>query len=182
MEKYDRKKLTQEKLKELLHYDPDTGIFTWKVSRSNVRAGDVAGCMSPRGYWKIKLFNTSWFAHRLAWLYMEGYMPEQCVDHIDRDPGNNKWDNLREASFLCNTRNQNVNKSNKTGVSGVCFHKAVQKWYAEIPIRQKRYYLGVYKKFEDAVMARYKAEVEWGFLDCNSRSSAFLYLKEHNLL
>ena len=90
-------KLTQERLKELMYYDPETGIFTWKVKRArNASAANIAGTKDKDGYIIIHIDKKAHKSHRLAWLYMEGYLPYGIdIDHKDQDKQNNKWDNLR---------------------------------------------------------------------------------------
>ena len=85
-----RNQLTQERLKELLHYDPETGYFTWKISPNNaVKVGSVAGT-SMNNYIRIIIDHKAYLAHRLAFLYMEGYFPEHEVDHINRIRDDNR--------------------------------------------------------------------------------------------
>jgi hypothetical protein len=115
--------ITYERVHELLDYDPKTGIFTWKVGRGGRRFGRVAGNKRSDGYIKIQIDGRSYLAHRLAWLYIYGYLPEHDVDQIDRDPSNNRIDNLREVSRTCNLRNCGNHSSNTSGVKGVSFHK-----------------------------------------------------------
>ena len=90
-------KLTQKKVKQYLNYDPLTGEFTWIVHRRCLKAGSVAGCLY-RGYTSIRISGKQYYAHRLAWLYVYGYFPEHQIDHIDRNPSNNRINNLRHAS------------------------------------------------------------------------------------
>ena len=82
--------LSAERLKELLHYDPDTGVFTRRVSRGPARAGSVAGADTRDGYRKIHLDYKFYLMHRLAWLYTHGEFPTEFIDHIDGDRANNR--------------------------------------------------------------------------------------------
>lgn len=175
--------LTQERLKQILKYDPKTGIFIWSIDTSKrSKKGTVAGSKhKANGCWQIGFNKKVYKAHRLAFLFMEGYVPENEIDHIDRNPLNNKWDNLREASRTCNTRNRNVFKNNASGLTGVYFNKNSNKWYSQIKIK-KLFHLGTFNNIIDAVKARWNAEVQHNFPNCNSTSSAYLYLKEHNLI
>lgn len=176
-------KLTQETLRKILHYNPNTGDFTWLVHRgSNVTKGYIAGTTMPNGYKKLQIDKVPYLLHRLAFLYMEGYIPEHCVDHIDNNPANNKWDNLREATKSCNAINSKVSKSNTSGVVGVTFDVARNKWKVMLKINKKRSYQARFNTFNEAVIARWKAEVEYKFPNCKTNSSAFLYLKTNNLL
>jgi hypothetical protein len=179
--KYIKKenKLTQKRLKTLLHYNPDTGVFIRRITRShNARIGDIAGGVQNTGYISIGVDRKGYLAHRLAFLYMEGYFPEYQVDHIDRNPSNNKWKNLRHVSTQCNLRNMGMNKNNKSGVSGVYFSKAHGKWRSNISVDNETHYIGIYKTLKEAVKARWVAEVKYGFPNCNTTSTAFQFLQK----
>ena len=118
------KKLTQSRLKEILHYDPITGIFTWIVANSkSIKIGNVAGCIKPDGYRCIRVDNKDYKASRLAWLYMKGYFPEHEVDHEDRVRHNDRWKNLRHLTHSCNLKNRGVNSNNTSGITGVNWDK-----------------------------------------------------------
>ena len=177
-----KEKLTQEKLKELLHYDPDTGVFTNKIDRGKrAKKGNVAGIFHvSTGYWQIYVEGKTYRAHRLAFLFMEGYFPENDIDHIDRNKINNKWNNLREVSTSCNVKNSNIRSDNTSGVKGVWKNKK-NKWIAEIKV-PKKIYLGSFDNLIDAVRARWNAEVKYNFPNCNTTSSAYNYLKEKGLI
>lgn len=177
-------KLTQERLKELLDYNPETGLFTNKIDRGRrAKKGNVAGIFHvSTGYWHIKINNKSYKAHRLAFLWMEGYFPENCVDHIDRDRSNNKWNNLREVSISCNNKNCNIYKTNTSGITGVHFYKKYKKWLAYIVFNSKTKNLGYFDELIDAAKARWEAEVKYKYPDCSTTSSAYNYLKEHRIL
>lgn len=176
-------KLTQERLKELLHYCPDTGVFTWIVSKSkNIHVSDVAGCINSRGYRQIRIDGKTYKASRLAWLYMESYFPEHHCDHINRIKDDDRWENLRHVSHKCNMRNRGVLKSNSSGITGVVWRKQILKWGAQIALNKKQIYLGCFETKTEAVKARWDAEVKHNFPNCNNTSSAYLYLKEIGLL
>ena len=175
--------LSQGQLKELLNYNPETGIFTWNINvRYDVKPGAVAGCKNKEGYTVIKIHNKSYKAHRLAFLYMEGYLPENQVDHIDRDRKNNKWCNLRHVSRSCNIKNSKIRADNLSGVTGVSWHKRIQKWISRISVNEKRICLGYYKSFKDAVLSRWEAEKKHNYPGCNTKSTAHLYLKKRGLI
>jgi len=178
-------KLTQERLKELLHYDPKTGIFYRRKKSRRALVGDIAGHRSTDGYVRISLSCKMYYAHRLAFLYMEGYLPENYIDHIDRDPSNNSWGNLREASQSCNLKNRKLNSNNLSGVTGVhCRNKinTHKPWRAHISILGKITQLGRFATKEEAVKARWDAEVKYNYPNCNTTSTAYEYLKERNLI
>jgi len=172
--------LTQEMLKELLHYNPDTGIFTWtdKVRNKN-RKGAIAGTTTSEGYRQIAIDRKSYRVNRLAFLFMEGYLPENCVDHINRVRNDDRWCNLREVSHQCNMRNKNTSYSNNSGVVGVHIENSVNKWKVTIGNGNKEMFIGRFVEFKEAVKARWEAEIKYKYPNCNTTSSAYLYLKEN---
>ena len=156
--------LTQDRLKELLRYDSDTGVFTWRVTSGNgIAIGDKAGFTRPNGAIYINLRGRRYMAHRLAWLYVHGEWPEHDIDHIDHDPSNNRIVNLRSVTHQENGKNQSLSKLNKSGVSGVSFHKQTGKWTAQIFNNRKRIYLGVFVDKFIAICARKSAENKYGY-------------------
>jgi hypothetical protein len=176
-----KKQLTQKRLKEVLRYYPGSGIFRWKTTGKG-RKRKIAGCKRPDGYILIRIDGQLHFAHRLAFLYVHGYFPENQIDHIDRNRSNNKIKNLREISQQCNSRNTGNPIDNTSGVKGVCWYEKYNKWMVRICANGKRRHLGYYKNFDDAVMSRYEAEKELNWKGCNDSSPAYQYLKENNLL
>lgn len=98
--------LTQDKLKSLYHYDPDSGLFTQRGARGGRKNGYIAGGKDKHGYFRISIDSKLYLSHRLAFLYMTGEMPAGNVDHKDGDPGNNKWNNLRICTQQQNIQNQ----------------------------------------------------------------------------
>lgn len=171
--------LTQEELKRQLDYDHFTGLFVWKVSNTNtIQIGDIAGTMC-HDYINIGINGIVYGAHRLAWLYVYGYLPENDIDHKDRIKHHNWILNLREISRSCNIKNTGNWKTNTSGIKGVYLHKQSNKWIAQIKINYKKKYLGIYKDFDDAVCARLAAEQCFGWSDCDSCSPAYKYVKEH---
>ena len=145
--------LTQARLKELLHYDPETGAFTWRVDRTNGRrAGDLAGS-TREGHITIGVEGTQYYAHRLAVLYMTGKWPKagMHVDHINRQKADNRWCNLRVVSHSKNMRNRDC-------FSGV-YQNSRGRWSANMSVsfdteaeaREFRNYL---ERMRDAYEAR----------------------------
>ena len=111
--------MTQEYLKTILRYNPSTGIFKWRKPGHGRPKNKIAGCKNNNGYIFITHNGKKYQAHRLAFLYMDGYFPENFVDHINRNPCDNRWDNLREVSAQCNAQNSAVRKRNNTGITGI---------------------------------------------------------------
>ncbi len=154
--------ITQSMLREHVHYDPDTGLFTWRIRtpKSTMYVGDVMGSLDEEGYIIIKLQQSRYRAHRLAFLYMEGYMPEPQVDHKNGIRNDNRWCNLREVGAVCNKQNQTVMKTNRSGCTGVSWCKAESKWKVGIRVHGKTIHLGYYDCKLDAALARYTFE-DW---------------------
>lgn len=110
--------LTQEKLKEILSYNPDTGEFTWIKTRKDF-LGTIAGSPATNGYIQIRVLGVKRQAHKLAFLWMEGIYPEY-VDHKDTVITNNSWSNLRLCDRYQNAQNKKVSKNNALGIKGLC--------------------------------------------------------------
>lgn len=145
--------LTQERLKELLSYNPLTGVFLWLQDRGGKRAGDVAGC-KKRTYTMLSVDDCLYRAHHLAWLYMTGRWPDPFVDHRDLDKHNNVWTNLREATKSQNQANIGLIKSNASGFKGVSRYRAGERygkpWQASIGKDGKSRHLGHFATKEEA--------------------------------
>ena len=170
--------VTQDRLKEVLHYDPITGLFTWKVATARcIKVGEIAGCKHSSGYIHTKIDYKNYRAHRLAWLYVHGYMPENDLDHINQIRDDNRIVNLREVSKQCNARNCGNSKRNVSGVKGVSLSKAMNKWHAYIRAHGKRNHLGFYNDFADAVCARLAAEQCLNWSGCDSSSPAYRWVE-----
>lgn len=134
--------ISHERLKELLVYEPDTGLFRW-LPRPRIRAGKVAGNVSERGYIRVFVDGRSYQANVLAWFYTKGEWPVGDVDHEDGVRGNNRWKNLRDVSRSVNLENMRTAKRNNlTGLLGVKVMKG--KFQAGITVRGTRLHLGTF--------------------------------------
>lgn len=142
--------LTQAELKELLHYDPETGLFTWKVKKSSVNPGDKAGSYDLHGYLTVRINYKSYKCHRLAWLYVYGELPIECIDHVNRIRDDNRICNLRCVSKRQNQFNLSFNKKNTSGFTGVSYDKSRNKYEANIQVNKRKIFLG---RFDDAISA-----------------------------
>jgi hypothetical protein len=154
--------LTQARLKELLHYDPDTGIFTWiKKSKKSIPIGSIAGAKHNQGYRALCIDYKRYLAHRIAWLYVFGEMPLGFIDHINRNRSDNRISNLRVVNRSENQQNRKIGANNTSGVSGVYWHEQRKKWHARIFICGTGRSLGLFQTIEEAKTARQKAEREF---------------------
>jgi len=154
--------LTAARLRDVLTYDPDTGVFRWRVERrawgGRVYPGDVAGTHHGNGYLDIGVDGRTHYAHRLAWLYMTGQWPTMHVDHRNRIRSDNRWDNLRHASVKQNQENRTVRKDSATGIKGVTYIATSGRWRAIIKHDFKSIHLGCFLSKDDAIAARVAAE------------------------
>lgn len=139
--------LDAARLKALLAYDPQQGVFTW------LDDGRVAGCGTANGYVVVGIGGRLYLAHRLAWLWMTGAWPAAHVDHRNRAKNDNRWENLREATVPQNLANSGPRASSKSGVKGVSWCRSTGKWRATITIDGKQRSLGRHVKLECAEAA-----------------------------
>jgi hypothetical protein len=143
--------LTQERLKHLLLYDPDTGVFTWRNPTSKKYVlGDPVFSISRGGYLRVGLDKRRYLLHRLAWLYVHGVFPVVEIDHINQARTDNRLENLRLATRMQNAQNVLMRSNNKSGVKGVSWDVDRQRWRAQINIDGKRRYLGLFDSVEGA--------------------------------
>lgn len=168
--------ITQSRLKKLLKYNPETGSFVQIGCRPGAKKGSRAGTVGNTGYNVVKINGRTYLGSRLAFLYMEGYWPENDMDHINRIRDDDRWCNLRHVSGDCNRRNSNVMKNNTSGVNGVC--KSQRGWCVRISSLGRQIWVGRFKTFHGAVVARRKAEIKYGYDSCNSETSAAKYIKQ----
>jgi hypothetical protein len=151
--------LTQARLKELVSYDPDTGVFIWiKKANRNILIGSVAGSVNSQGYWRIQIDQKSYRAHKLAWLYIFGEFPNGILDHKNRDKLDNRISNLRSVSSSINNQNCKIRKNNTSGSAGVHLDKSRQKWVSYVKIDSKHKHIGYFNTIEEAIAARKAAE------------------------
>ena len=155
--------ITQAYLKELIYYNPNTGIFAWALSRRRVKKGDIAGSHQSQGYLQIMVGGERHLAHRLAWFYMTGNWPEDQIDHINQIKADNRWCNLRECDQSQNQANTGNRSDNTSGYKGVTWSKKEKKWYSQIHVKGKHLHLGVFKsKHQAAITYNKKADELFG--------------------
>jgi len=169
--------LTQKLVQHLFDYNSETGILKWKnPTNTKIRKGAVAGSKTFN-YYRVNIYGRNYRVHRIIWLYVYGYFPENDIDHIDRNGQNNKLNNLREVSVQCNIRNSKLSVNNTSGVKGVHFDKINFTWCASIKVNNKLYALGNYNDYIEASCARLAAEQCLNWHDCDSNSTAYQRLK-----
>lgn len=154
--------ISQEELKELFHYDPESGIFTRRVDRGNRKAGEVAGCIGSSGYYRISIDNKSYLAHRLAWLYVYGRFPDGLLDHWNTNKLDNRIKNLRDCTHSTNHQNQHCKSNNILKCKGVSYYPDRPKtpYLARIKVNGAQKNLGRFATQEAAKAAYDKAALE----------------------
>jgi len=156
--------ITQAELKENLHYDAETGVFTRRIALARrVQIGDVAGCKRSDGYISIRVCGKSRQAHRLAWLHTYGNWPKGEIDHINHIKDDNRIINLREVTTQENLRNSSKSIRNTSGTTGVSWNNQKQKWCACVGVDGKNVSAGCFSDKFEAVCARKSAENKYGF-------------------
>jgi hypothetical protein len=148
--------VTCARLREVLHYDDQTGEFRWlKRMSPRASAGHIAGSLNRDGYRLIAIDGRSYPAHRLAWLYVTGKWCPLVIDHRDGDPANNRWNNLRRATRSQNSANRRVYRNNGWGLKGVSLHRG--RWCAAICKKGRKHFLGCFSTPQTAHAAYVKA-------------------------
>ncbi len=161
--------ITVERARELLSYDPETGVLTWKANRPGgkdgracrIRAGDVAGRVDGRGYVRVMVDYRTYSAHRLAWMIFYGQKPPRLIDHRNSDFSDNSIGNLRAATSQQNNRNRKLGRNSTTGLKGVSFHKSRGYWVASIQLNGRATYLGKFNCPTAAHLAYRKAAKQY---------------------
>ena len=147
----------------MLDYDPETGIVRHRINHGRAKAGTIAGTKRRDGYAVLWLDGKLHLLHRLIYLMMTGDWPAQQIDHINRDPSDNRWCNLRSASprdNVMNRRSYRMRLDNKSGYVGVSFMRSCGKWRAELSMNGTRQYLGIFATSSEAAEARMRAKHE----------------------
>lgn len=149
--------LTAERLREVIEYDPDTGIFTWRVSRPGCVAGRLAGTIKPEGYRQIEIDGRLYRGARLAVLFMTGQWPPagRLVDHKDGVRDNDRWENLRVVTPAQNAMNRRATTA--SGRVGVYPVKG-GRWAATIWLDGRNRNLGTHESMKAASAVREAAE------------------------
>lgn len=137
--------LTAERLREVLNYNPQTGIFTRLVrTAQRVQVGDTAGCKAQRGCLLIMIDCRLYQAHRLVWLYVHGVWPTNHIDHLDGNPANNRIENLRDVSHSVNMQNIRKAKSSNKSTGMLGSYRIGKRFQAKIVIDGKVRHIGMF--------------------------------------
>lgn len=174
----------QSVLQELLDYNPNTGELTWKpraehhfTAKHQQTRWNKLFSLKPAfnqidstGYLRGKLFDKIYSTHRIVWKLHYGTEPN-VIDHIDGLKTNNKINNLRNVDDFANAKNKRLNKSNKTGCSGVSKHPLKNRYQSTIGVNNKKIYLGSFLTYEEAVAARKAAEIQYGYHENHGRAT-----------
>ncbi|HEC73139.1 MAG TPA: HNH endonuclease [Methylophaga aminisulfidivorans] len=164
---------------EVLDYNKDTGVFTWKerhrdlfenkhqwCSWNSRCAGKVAGSQLKKKNKTYLIFSVKgkrFYAHRVAWLMTHGKWPELEIDHINGDSTDNSISNLREVNRKQNCRNMKLYKTNKSGYAGVSWHERENKWRARVMFNGKEFFCGLYDDVKEAALVVNQKRKELGF-------------------
>lgn len=137
-------------LREIVHYDPLTGVFTWLKNGHRHRVGKPITSKNGAGYIQIWIKPKMYYGHRLAWLYVHGELPSGLIDHVNGVPSDNRIANLRIADDTQNLANARLRKDNASGYKGVWFNKLRDTWHAMVACRGQKHYLGTFSSREEA--------------------------------
>jgi hypothetical protein len=154
--------LSQARLLQLIHYDPETGEFRWRTPTSAcVTIGQLIIQNKKSRYLRIQIDGKRYYAHKLAWLYVYGELPRHKLDHRDCNSFNNRIKNLRRATQAQNCKNRSVSRNNKSGTSGVYWHNRSSRWRAILHCDNKRIWIGAFRSKEEAIEAIKEARLKY---------------------
>ena len=156
----------------LFSYNEDSGELSLKKDRGlhgRIKKGTKVGSLhecgaksSKKYYLRTLVVDKYIYVHRIIWVIMTGSQPSH-IDHIDGNGLNNKWTNIRSVDQSVNGKNQKIHSSNTSGTGGITYRKDSNKWRARIMVDGKQIDLGTFKEKDEAISARLKAEIEFGF-------------------
>jgi hypothetical protein len=152
--------ITYDRLKEVLAYDPITGVFIWIIDRpGKAKKGTISGSLNNERYRLISIDAVSYKAHRLAWLYIHGELPKTLLDHINGNRDDNRIINLRLCTDKENSHNRvNINKNNTSKYMGVSWHPQLKRWWARIGLNGRNISLGTFECPKEAYEAYLNAK------------------------
>jgi len=159
--KASKEKATLEYVRDLFSYDPESGLLTYKKNHHRFKKGTEAGTINANGYKFVSIKFRLYPVTHMAWSLMTGDWPADQIDHIDRNPLNNRWENLRAATVMQQQGNHGLAKNNTSGFRGVVARK--NRWYARMTVGKRTKHIGCFKTKEEAAAAYDKAARErWG--------------------
>ena len=140
-------------LKDVYAYNPETGIFTWKINKTRARAGASTGCPNRGGYLRTVYEGVTYSVARLAWFLYYNEWPKNDLDHINGNRIDNSLKNLRLATRQQNMANKKYHKNSSSNFKGVYWRKSIKKWVASISLNKERFYLGAFNDEIEAARA-----------------------------
>jgi hypothetical protein len=152
--------ITQERLKEVVSYDPSTGCFHWIWHHFGCNIGKIAGHYDAEGYRHLYIDKKRYRAHNLAWLFIHGFLPNAILDHVNGNPADNRIENLRECNASKNAFNKKRPVSNTSGIKGIWWRSNRSRWEAVIKVDGVRKFRKMFKTLEDAEDAVRRAREE----------------------
>lgn len=152
--------LSVERLREVLHFDENTGTFRWRINRGPARKGNIAGNSTTHGYRRIRIDWVLYKEHSLAWLYVNGQFPDGEIDHVNGITSYNRPVNLRIATHTMQMANSKKRKDNKSGFKGVFWNTRAGRWEAKIQFENRQHHLGYFDDASDAHVAYCAAAIK----------------------
>jgi hypothetical protein len=170
--------ITAAQLRAILDYNPETGVFRWRArtpdmfsgaknpSRAcaiwNAKYAEAVSGSASSGQWVAIPVNGKFMrAHRIAWVLSYGFETEFLIDHINRNPLDNRLCNLREATPSQNQRNRGMDPRNKSGFKGVSMCRHTQRWRVTLSLNRKQIHVGRFDCLEKAVEAYQEAAAKY---------------------
>ncbi len=165
--------LNKETAERFVEYDPIEGGIRWKarpsINANRIKLGAQAGNLFQGKYRQMSLLKKKYLVHHIVWLLHHGYLPKN-IDHIDGNGLNNRIENLREANPSIQAKNQSRRKYNKSGITGVSWHKKARKWVVQSSIAGANVYLGLYSSLDEAAAVKKAHEAAHDFHPNHGRS------------
>jgi hypothetical protein len=153
--------ITQNRLKEVLDYNPITGIFIRKIRINKVKAGSIAGTKTAQGYLSVSIDGRPYLLHRLVILFMTGSFPEKQVDHINGIRTDNRWMNIRNVSVQENSFNRVPNKNRELQVKNVYWIPKLKRYRVKMKINKITTHFGYYDDLELAELVAKEAQQKY---------------------